>query len=439
MKVFTSPNSKTFEDPLASFLGMPFHDPESFALAKKKLESHSYPRKQIASILKEYNRSIGNDELALKNAAAIADPNSSCIITGQQLGMMGGPIYTILKGISCLLLARQTGTIPIYWLATEDHDIAEIDHTYCLDSAGNLKKFHLSLARDSSAVEDIKLTQKNCDEINAFWSYLGTVNQQQPVVGELYSHYMATVLKDLFAGTGMVFLEPKLLRSLAIPFFSREIEECQAIRDVLKATTRRLVDAGGKPVINVEESTNLFLKNQDQKRLKIRFDGTSFTAGQEQFTLNALLSKIQKDPQSFSCNVAARPTLQNTLLPVIAYIAGPSELEYHKQLGDYHQLHGNDMPVIVPRISATFIPPHAASILEASGLNPWNDIPTHLPGKDVPGSHLHFLRNLINPHNEPQERLLNWWDFQSKAQENLLAECLKHLSWDHFSPYYLYL
>src|ERR1700722_14421158 len=97
----------------------------------------NYPRSQLHHLLKEYNQTIGNDQPALENAERILQSETACVITGQQLGMMGGPSYTILKGISCLLFACKINAIPIFWLATEDHDISEIDHTYLLDSLGN--------------------------------------------------------------------------------------------------------------------------------------------------------------------------------------------------------------------------------------------------------------------------------------------------------------
>lgn len=440
MRLETCPNLNIHEDLLASFLGIPFDHPEAFDLIKESIKNKEYPRQQLAAILEEYNRKLGNDASSLQNITKLKEPGSYCVVTGQQLGMQGGPIYTILKGISCLLLAKKTGAIPIYWLATEDHDVAEIDHAYCIDLSGDLKRFYISLPKEGFSIEDIKLTQTNVDEISAFWNFLDLQEQPIPMTGELYSVYMAKILMRLFIGTGMVFLEPKLLRQLAVPFFTREIKECQSIRKILKVTTERLKKAGGVPVINVQESTNLFIKNNQNKRVKLRFNDGAFTVGQESFSLDDILSKIDREPQLFSCNVAARPVLQNLLLPVIAYAAGPTEREYHRQLRDYYQFHGASMAIIVPRISATLISPAAQKILEATGLKPWNGIPKQVSGKDVSKKNLHFLRNLITPHNESQERLLNWWEFQSKTQENLVMECTELMTWDSSAlDHYIYL
>jgi bacillithiol synthase len=479
---------------LLSFLGASYRDSRAFTKAKETVWQHSYPREVLADILEVYNQELGNDSFAIDNARKLALPTSCCVVTGQQLGMMGGPIYTILKGISCLLVAKHTDAVPVFWLATEDHDVAEIDHTYCIYPLGNLKKFQLSLPRDNTFVEDIKLTSKNIEEIKAFWDYLGTDSPVEVKIGDSYSRTMTQVLMRLFAGTGMVFLEPKLLRPLAIPFFKREIKECQEIQEVLKETTKRFEAAGGGAIIRVGEPTNLFLKNQQGKRIKIRWKDDAFVVGSMSYSLDEMLTKIEKEPQSFSCNVAARPVLQNTLLPVIAYVAGPAEASYHCQLKDYHHFHGTAMPVIVPRLSATLIPPYAASILEACQLKPWDNIPHHwmdvmphldegqelmiaewlksahhffgedlsldaleryvklgarklvhrickkrLERKGLSSNGLHLLNNLIHPHHLPQERVLNWWGFQANFQENILQLCLKKFSWDETSDYYLYL
>lgn len=478
------------KDPLESFLGN-----SSVSQIKQQIDLRSYPREALSALLVDYNREIGNDALSLQNAQKLLEPSSYCVVTGQQLGMMGGPIYTILKGMSCLLAAREHQAIPIFWLATEDHDIHEIDHTYLIDDLGNLKRFHLSLASNGSPVEKMTLSQKNLAEINAFWSFLGVEDPLLPISGESYAQFMCRVLVRLFSGTGMVFLEPKLLRPLAGSFFQKEINEHQVIRTLLKTTTEQLLAAGGNAVIDVDESTNLFFINKSNKRQKIRTDGDGFKIGQEHISLKELLSKIEKEPEAFSCNVAARPVLQNFLLPVIAYIAGPSEMDYYRQLLDYHHFHNTSMPCLIPRLSATFIPPSAAAILEACHLEPWQEIPDHWPDvmpeleegsewmkqewqqsavnhfekdlspsaidryvkngakklvhrviknrlhkKDLPGNGLHLLRNLLFPHQQPQERVLNWWGFQANKQENLLKECLKQLTLNNpQSHYYIYL
>lgn len=481
---FQSDSLKAFREAFLPFLGLSYLDPNALKLAQEQISGRNYPREGLVSILREYNTLLGNDNLALQNIENILAPNQGCVITGQQLGFMGGPAYTILKGISCLLLARETGAVPVFWLATEDHDVAEIDHTYLLDAYGNLKYFHLSLPKDGRCVEDLKLSENNIEIIHQFLHAASIDKAQLPKLNESYAITMAQVMVQLFAGTGMVFIEPKLLRPLARPFFKREIENCTELQHVLQATTARLIAAGGKDVISFNGGTNLFLKDPEGRRRKIIYEHGSFQSGKQKFSKLELLSLIDEQPWRFSSNVAARPVLQSLLIPTLAYVAGPNEEKYFCQLGDYHQAHGISMPCIVPRLSATFIPPYAKDILTKCKIDPSKLIPLHwkdvlpkleegfeqlasdwqqsalkqfrneisletleravkhsvtklqkkviksrLQSQEIPSYSLHLLRNLMHPHQKPQERVLNWWGFQGTCQENLVIELLKLPSW----------
>ncbi|MBA3816788.1 MAG: bacillithiol biosynthesis cysteine-adding enzyme BshC [Parachlamydiaceae bacterium] len=481
---------------LLPFLGISYLDPNAMAKAHQQISEHSYPRKELISILRKYNSLLGNDTLALHNIERLSSLQQGCVVTGQQLGLMGGPAYTILKGISCLLLARESGAVPIFWLATEDHDVAEIDHSYLLDAYGNLKNFHLSFPKDGRSVEDLKLTEHNVAVIHQFLQSASINKVLWPKINESYAQTMAQVLVQLFAGTGMIFLEPKLLRPLARSFFRREIENFQDLHHVLKGTTSKLLKAGGKEIISFSdaEATNLFLKDEKGHRFKILFKNGSFQSGKQRYTEEDLLFLIDEQPWRFSTNVAARPVLQSLLIPTLAYIAGPTELNYFHQLGDYHQAHAVPMPCIVPRISATLIPAYAAEILAKCKIDPSMEIPSHwndllpqlndgfvqmtadwkqsawqqfeneisleaveriikhaafklqkkivksrLQAEGIPLHGLHLLRNLIHPHQKPQERILNWWSFQAYSQENLVKEFLKLPSWMPEGHLYCYI
>lgn len=475
---------KSHQEVLSSFLGISYREPDAMIRAHQQISGHSYPRQELIHVLRQYNMLIGNDAKALQNIEQLVSSRQGCIVTGQQLGLMGGPAYTILKGISCLLLARESGSIPVFWLATEDHDVAEIDHTYLLDAYGNLKYFHLSFPKDGRCVEDLILSEKNIDVIHRFLEAASISRAHYPAIHESYAQTMAQGIVQLFAGTGMVFVEPKLLRSLARPFFRREIENQVDLQNVLKTTTAQLLSAGGEEMISFKEGTNLFFKDDGGRRRKILFDNGSFHIGKQNITEKDLLSLIDEQPSRFSTNVAARPVLQSTLIPTVAYIAGPSELNYYRQLKDYHQAHGISMPCIVPRLSATLIPGYAAEILRKCNIDLTKEIPLHwmdlqpslgngfvqmaedwqqvalkqfgneisletiermikysvlklqkkviktrLQAQNIPSYGLHLLRNLIHPHHKPQERVLNWWSFQAHSQENLVKEFLQLFSW----------
>ena len=479
---------------LAPFLGISYEDPEAFLKAQNQLSGRSYPRESLAEILKKYNASIGNDAMAQDQIDRLKQSDSVCVVTGQQLGLMGGPAYTILKAMTCLLVAKETNAIPIFWLATEDHDLSEINHTYLLDVFGNLEKFSLNFPKDGRCVEDLEFNPKHVEVIERFMKTVNLPKNPWIKPGQSYAMAMARLMASQFAGTGLVFVEPRLLRPLAIPFLLKELEESEKILDILRQTTKRLEMAGGHAVLPLREGTNLFMKDDHLHRQKIRFDGVNFTTGTKNYSKQELLRLIKYEPERFSSNVAARPVLQSKLFPTLAYVAGPSELVYFQQLGDYHRFHDVPMPCIVPRLSATLIPRRAEVFLTQCRLDPSQPLPQHwielmpeisesihsltaewnqsaqkyfqkdvspevllryvrwalrkvqrkvckskLRSQGVPTYALHFLHNLIHPHGKLQERVLNWHGFQAQTKDNLVTSFLKEARWKKEGHFYCYL
>lgn len=428
MKIIIRDTPKLYEkSPLEQFLGIPPYDDNAISLSRDRIAGRQFPRTEISDILINYNQSIGNDVQGLENVKKLAAEDSVCVIGGQQLGMFGGPSYTILKIISTLMLAKEADAIPIFWVATEDHDVDEINHSYLLDPMGDLKKFQLFLPRDRRFVEELELSDKDFKVISAFqeFAHLPTVSNETS-----YSRYMIKQLLPLFAGTGLVFLEPRLLRPLATSFFQKEIADCDAINRIINNTSEKLVTAGSEKVIDVSSGSNLFIKVDEKYRCKIHRKENGFQIAGKEYSTQELMNLIKNKPMLFSTNAAARPVLQSLLLPTLAYVAGPSEIKYHYQLGDYFGYHGIQMHWIVPRISATMITPQAEKLLRESKLNPWDELPQRS---------FHYVRNLLHPHEKLQERVLNWWTFQSTTKENIVNFFLENVSWKTQGHLYCFL
>lgn len=383
--------------------------------------ARKYPRSELASILSHYNKSIDNDDVAQRQIDALAAEGSYCVVTGQQLGFLGGPIYTILKGISCLVHARRLGAVPIFWLATEDHDIGEIDHTYLIDSLGNLKKYQIKFKNDGRFVEDLVLSDHHIEVINQFFEHLKIKTPITFEAGSSYTQTMARLLAHLFRGTGLVFVEPYLLRPLSIPFIESELRNT---RDILPLV---------REAFDFENGTNIFYKNHKGKRRKITGDSSGYYIDDELF----LFDTLQQNPEKFSTNVAARPVLQSLLFPTKAYVAGPNEMIYYKKLEKLHRYHDVPMPSLIPRFQATFIPRQIAEYLEKSKLNPWEKIDS-LP-VDFPSDALHRIHNTLHPRNKPQERILSWWQFQAQTSESLIQKLLDKPCSEASEHLYIYL
>lgn len=417
--------------------------PDSAAFQKKRKEivSHHYPREELFSVLKAYQHEIGNDAAALRSLEKLKDPHSVCIVTGQQLGLMGGPSYTILKAITAILVARENNAIPIFWLATEDHDLTEIDHTFLVDPLTNLKRYRLTWPKAKLFVEDLVL---NASHISVIKEFLDNTRIQKLALwkyqeGMSYCQAMGNFLALLFQGTGLVFVEPRLFRPFARQFFKKEILEHEAIHSLLQRTTEKLIKTGKEAVLTVKEGTQLFLKTDGAVRSKLKKESRGFKADGYHFSESEILELVEKEPERFSTNVAARPLLQSLLLPTLAYVGGPTEVQYYQQLTEYHTFHGIPYPLVIQRISATMIPPLAIQLMKECQLSVGDKIPTswrawkqkhpHLDHQTLPSNALHFLGNLIFPHHRLQERVLNWCEFQKVVDYNLIEECLKTLNW----------
>lgn len=399
----------------------------------KEIREKTYDRKALAKILEKYNQELEVDAEALKSIESLKKAQSICIVTGQQLGFMGGPSLLILKALTAIHFAKKLGAIPILWLATEDHDIGEIDHTFLLDSLGNLKRYKLSLPK-RRFVEDLILTSSHLMMIDEFLKEIGNpklLQSWKPKEGDSYAKSMARYLALLFQGTGLLFVEPKLLRPLGKELFKKEIIESEKINQLLQKSKLQ------NPLLHFSKGeTNLFFKNNVQERVKIKFQNSGFLIGENQFSEQQILETIENDPERFSTNVASRPIFQNLIFPTVAYVAGPHEESYHQQLVEYHQFHQAIMPIIVPRLSATILPPKAANLLEKANIKPWSIPQLTSKLQEISPQDLHYLHNLIHPQKKQQERVLNWWEFQASTSENLIQSFLKHIPWTFPGHYY---
>lgn len=468
------------------FLAFPPYFEEAFEDSKKNVLNKNYERSRLVQILTEYNQSINNDECALKNIQQLEKKETVCVVSGQQAGFMGGPSYTILKGLSCLLLAREKKAIPIFWLATEDHDLQEVDHTFLIDSLGNLKEFKIRLGqnRQHQALEHLKFTAKHKEAIEEFLKFINIDSFEIPFA-QNYATVNASFLAYLFKGSGLIFLEPKILRPLGKSFFQKEIERAEDIYTLLKENQENLLKQGLKAPLPIEKAAQFFIFSEDQKREKVDFDQEGFKAGNKKYKKEELLSLLEKQPERFSTNAKARPLVQSAVLPVAAYIAGPNELNYFRQLKEYFAFHQIPMPWVLPRLSATFITTEGEEILKKLKLKPENEIPIHwselfkdvqkkletlqtewknsglkifsedfseknfetqikyqlekiekkiihkkLQSLAVPSFGLHYLRNLIHPHNHLQERVLNFCTFQRSSTNSFILKLLEKLKWN---------
>jgi bacillithiol synthase len=361
---------------VARFYG---HPPTFESIRRISGNVHPDPesRVRIAEALRAQNRGFGSDgsvETALDRFAS----GAAAIVTGQQVGLFSGPSYTIYKALTALRVAEEleragTPAVAIFWLATEDHDLAEIDHCFWPSREGVEKIALPSSEHEGSRAGEVLLGEAVVAAVERARAKLegpAADEMRTALAGsyapsETYGSAFGKLLARLFAGKGLILLDPisQELHRLAEPLYRAALERHSELNQALLARGRDLERAGYHIQVKVvEESTALFL-NLDGKRLPVRARNGDFSVGRRTSSLAELTDLLARSPTDFSANVLFRPVIQDALLSTVAYIAGPSEISYLAQASvNYDRLLGR-MPVILPRASFTLIDTHSVRLL----------------------------------------------------------------------------
>ncbi len=339
-------------------------------------------RSRVADILRAQNRVLGTDaavEASLDQFAA----GAATVVSGQQVGLFSGPSYTIYKVLSALRLAeelRRTGkpAVTVFWLATEDHDLAEVNH--CLwPSRGGSEL--LELERESPAKRRVGELPLGDGVLPLVERAAGTLEgpaaaqtaaalraAYQP--SETYGSAFGKLLARIFAGTGLILLDPLSagLHALAAPLYRAALEQHTELAKELLARSKALEKRGFHAQVKVTEQNTLLFVDVDGERLPLRARNGDFALGRRTLSLHELTDLLGSSPEVFSANVLLRPIVQDLLLSTTAYVAGAAEIAYFGQASvAYKRLLGR-MPVILPRASFTLIEPHVAGLLRKYGL-----------------------------------------------------------------------
>jgi bacillithiol biosynthesis cysteine-adding enzyme BshC len=312
--------------------------------------------------LTEYNTRLGGRPLFMGDEAVV--------ITGQQPGLFTGPLYTIYKAITAILLARKihdrfgTRCVPVFWVAGDDHDFEEVRTAYFLTKTHEI----LSLTyTPEDHVEGSPLYRIPVED-----SLHGLIDQaaSQTVGSEFreeiaqflhesldasasLADWAARLLVRLFRDTPLIVFSPHLpvARLLAMPVFEQEIRDPLVSTMLLNDSGKRLKELGfHQQVAKGETECNFFLEMGGRRR-KVLFAEERYSIAAEGIacSLEDLVLMLHTAPERFSANVALRCVVQQHLFPAVAYVAGPGELGYWAQLKPLFRHFGKEMPVVYPR------------------------------------------------------------------------------------------
>jgi bacillithiol synthase len=351
-----------------------FRDPGAFMEQAARVGAQSYARGTLRAVLAEQNERFGAGPEALRRIGQLEDPASVVVIGGQQAGLFGGPLYTLHKALTVLSLARRQEellgrpVVPVFWIASEDSDLAEIDHAFFTDAEGGLRELRLpDASREKVPVSRVRLGEGVTDLIGECAGLLPSGGFAEEVIADLRAAYspgrtypqaFGAWMARVFREWGLVLADPSdaRLKRIAQPLFEREIRDGSPVSTAVMEQTLRVRAAGYPPQIELRPGY-LTLFHQDPAREAITVDGDRLalkTSGRR-FTRAELAGLLRDDPDAFTPNAVLRPLFQDTLFPTLAVVLGPAEIAYFSQLTLAYAAMDIPMPLIVPRASLTLV------------------------------------------------------------------------------------
>lgn len=342
-------------------------------------------RRKVSDILERQNRAWGASAKTLGNIDRLRH-GALAAVTGQQVGLFGGPLFSIFKALTAVKLAEQTTAagvecVPIFWLATEDHDLAEVNHASLLSEKGLPERLVAeSRGADDAPVGSVRFGAEIEPAVERAAWLLGDSEatgwlREAYRPDETLSSAFARFYTRMFADWGVVLLDPadKEFHDLAKPLFRAAIERTSELDDALLTRGKALEAAGYHQQVKVTSATTLLFQVQDGARTVVRrksngANGGEFMVGEERVSKPELLDRIEAAPEQFNSNVLLRPVVQDFLLPTLAYTGGAAEVAYFAQVAVvYEKFLGRVTPVL-PRFSATLVEPKPQRILARYGL-----------------------------------------------------------------------
>ena len=329
----------------------------------------------VADALEKQNRAWGASEQTLRNIQRLRE-GAHAVVTGQQVGLFGGPLLSLFKVASVLALAKQVeaagvACVPVFWLASEDHDLAEVNQALLLTPEFHLAPFTATAeGHADSPVANVRFAKGTNELVKRMTALLGESATSEFLresyrEGETFSGAYAKLYMRLFAEHGLVLLDPsdRELHRIAAPLFVEAIDRAGELDDALLARNREITRAGYHEQVKVtEESTPLFAL-VDGARVPIHRSNGGFSIRKEHFSAEELKKRIADHPENFNANVLLRPVLQDYWLPTLAYIGGPAEIAYFAQVGVVYEKLLGRLTTILPRMSATLLEPKIEKLL----------------------------------------------------------------------------
>jgi bacillithiol biosynthesis cysteine-adding enzyme BshC len=358
------------------FLGH-FSDLMAYETHLQVLERHEYNRQDLCAAILDQQDGFGAGEATYANIARLNEPTTFAVLTGQQVGLCTGPLYTIYKALTAVRMARWLGDqfpsgqfVPVFWLETEDHDLDEANIATIIDHNNDPASFSYSYPMDPGVknmrpVGDIAFDNSIVETMNSLLDSLGETEftprlrsllNASYTPGATFGSAFARLFNGLFPDLGLILVDPSdaRLKRLLIPMILRELDTFPTASEEIIRRSAELEEqyhAQVKP-----RALNLFIRHRGNRYPLEPSEHDFFLRGSRQrYTKEELIIMAHETPEVFSPNVALRPIFQDHLFPTAACIAGPGEIAYFAQLQPVYDHFDVPMPVIVPRASISIV------------------------------------------------------------------------------------
>ena len=326
---------------------------------------------EIARVISAQQQRRGAPAAAREAGAKLADPATRVVITGQQAGLFGGPLFTLLKAITTMKLAARVSTdhrvavVPVFWIDAEDHDWPEVSGCTVLDS--ELAPSTVRLAdlpgAGTQPIARLELTDVILPALDQLESALPETAFRSEVMASLRAAYqpgrgMATAfgvfLEQVLGPYGLVVYDSSdaATKPIARDVFVRELNHPGNTARIANRAGEALVAKGYHSQATLTDGT-VSVFHLNAHRSPIRVDGGQAQVGDKTIPLAQLVDEATNHPERFSPNVLLRPLVQDTVFPTICYVAGPNELAYLGQLKEVYAQFGIPMPLMYQRATAT--------------------------------------------------------------------------------------
>lgn len=337
-------------------------------------------RAALVDLLRAQNVAFGAGNSTERNLQKLND-GARAVVTGQQVGLFGGPLLTLLKAATAIRKAQVASAagvphVPVFWMATEDHDLDEVNQATLLGKHGVEKLRSRFPGHRSQPVGRMLLG----DDIEPVLAQVEELLNYAPVTELLRACYTPTdtlasafgkFLTGVFQEHGLIVLDAssREFHAMGAPVLRYAIEHADELHAALLDRTRELEAAGyAAQVLVTDETTLLFLLDESGNRIPLRrlvVDGTrEWQAAGRTYTSEELLAILDAEPERLSPNALLRPVFQDSILPTSAYVGGPAEIAYFAQCQPlFEQILGAVTPVL-PRLSATLVPAAIRSVMD---------------------------------------------------------------------------